>query len=389
MSSEATGRPGPTLLCVQPVAELGGSDRALLRLAGQLGAAGWSVHVALPGPSPLAPDFAAAGATLHVVPMHRISTSHDVRAWAAYATSWPVAVGRLWGLARRLRADAVHSNSLHSWYGWAAAALARRPHLWHAREIVTQSATALGVERFLARHFARRVFAVSQAVAAQLWPGNVTVVHEEPGPDECSPARAGRARGRLGLADEVLTVGYVGRIDTWKGVDVFLGSLPLLRRSGPAFQAVVAGGVVAGKEAYAAQLRAQAKEVGALWVGPLPGEEAGDLIADLDCLVYPSTGPEPWGLVLVEALASGVPVVSTDAGGPREVTAGLPSTSAVLVPPGDAGALARAVAGLLPSVTSTRLRRARPVLRSCVPPPYPELFAQVLKPTGGDAKSAP
>ena len=37
--------------------------------------AGWECHVALPAPSPLAEEFAAAGASLHVVPMRRITTS--------------------------------------------------------------------------------------------------------------------------------------------------------------------------------------------------------------------------------------------------------------------------------------------------------------------------
>lgn len=384
MSSEATGRPAHRLLSVQPVAELGGSDRALLRLATQLGAAGWAVHIAMPGPSPLGPDLDAVGATVHVVPMRRISTSHSAKAWAAYALAWPGTVARLWRLARRLDVDAVHSNSLHSWYGWAVALLAGKPHLWHAREIVTQSGAALAVERFLARHFARRVFAVSVAVAAQLSPTNVIVVHEEPGPDECSPGRAGRARARYGLADDALLVGYVGRIDTWKGVDVFLASLPLLATAHPGtagasgITAVVAGGLVAGKETYAAGLEREAADTGAAWLGPLPAEDAGDLIADLDCLVYPSTGPEPWGLVIVEALACGVPVVSTDAGGPREITAGLLATSTVLVPPGDPVALAEAVSRLLPAATSTELRRARPVLRAGAPPPYDQLFSQVL-----------
>ena len=86
-----------TVLCVQPVAERGGSDQALLRMARQLVAAGWSVHVAVPAPSPMAEEFAAAGAVLHVVPMRRVSTSHDRAAWAAYALGWPLSVLRLWG----------------------------------------------------------------------------------------------------------------------------------------------------------------------------------------------------------------------------------------------------------------------------------------------------
>lgn len=386
MSSEVSGyttagRPparGPRLLCVQPVAEMGGSDQALLRLARQLGAAGWQVHVALPAPSPMAVELAGAGARLHVVPMLRISTSHGALTWLRYALAWPLSVVRLALLARRLKVDGIHSNSLHSWYGWAAAVLVGKPHLWHAREIVTQSAMALRVERFLARRFARRVFAVSEAVAEQLHRGNVVVVHEEPAPGECSPARAGNGRPALGLDDDAVTVGYVGRIDTWKGVDIFLDAVPLLRAERPGAKAVIAGGVVAGKEAYAGELARRAKALGAHWLGPLDGSLALDLIADLDCLVYPSTGPEPWGLAIVEALACGVPAVSTDAGGPKEILRGLPPEAGRLVPPGQPAPLAQAAADLLPPATSAAARRSRAPLRTGLPPDYPALFLSAL-----------
>jgi glycosyltransferase involved in cell wall biosynthesis len=377
----------PTILSVQPVAERGGSDQALLRLTRLLAGAGWNVHVALPAASPMAAEFAAAGVTLHVVPMRRISTSHGLGAWVAYALAWPKSVSRLRRLSRAVQADVVHSNSLHSWYGWAAAWTTGKPHIWHAREIVVQSGAALTVERFLTLHFAQRVVAVSEAVASQLHRSNLLVVHEEVDQAEFFPGRAGRARAALGLADDVLLVGYVGRVDTWKGVDVLLDSVPLLwsraDRRPEALQVVIAGGPVEGKEAYAASLRRQAEELGVLWLGPLPGTAAGDLIADLDCLVLPSTEPEPWGLVLVEALACGTPVVATAAGGAGEIVVGLPAGAGRLVPTRDAPALAAAVVGLLPASTSTELRQARQVLRAGAPAPYVEIFESVVGRTGG------
>ena len=50
---------------MQPVAERGGSDQALLRLVRSLPPDEFDFHIALPGPSPLAAEFEAAGATLH------------------------------------------------------------------------------------------------------------------------------------------------------------------------------------------------------------------------------------------------------------------------------------------------------------------------------------
>src|SRR2546425_6871314 len=158
------------LLSVQPVAERGGSDQLLVRMVRSLPSDEFDCHVVLPAPSPLADAFSDAGATLHTVPMRRISTSYGGADWAAYVAGWPAALGRIARLIRRLDVDVVHSNSLHALYGWAAAEITRRPHVWHAREIVVQSDAALKLERFLARHFAAKVICMSQAVADQLDP---------------------------------------------------------------------------------------------------------------------------------------------------------------------------------------------------------------------------
>ena len=366
------------MLFVQPVAEQGGSDHALLRMVRALSADGWTCHVAFPAPSPMDRDFAAAGAVSHVVPMRRLTTSGGPSRWLRYAGAWPRSVARLALLAHRVDAAVVHSNSLHSWYGWAVAWLVRRPHVWHAREVVVQSPAALAVERFLARRFATLVVAISDAVAAQLAPGNVRVVLDEADPHEFSPARAGVFRRREGIPDGAPLVGAVSRIDTWKGIGVLLDTLPRLRAARPDVVVVIAGAAVAGKEPYAASLAERAAALpGVRWLGPR--RDVAELMADLDVLVQASTEPEPFGLVIVEALTSGTPVVATAAGGPLGILRGAEPSTGRLVAPGDAGALAEAIVTLLPaSPSSTGRRKARPRLREAPAPPWGALFSTVL-----------
>lgn len=367
------------ILSVQPVSDGGGSEHALISMVRQLRADGWECHVVVPGPARLAEEYAAAGAVLHVVPMASLTTSGSSWRWLGYAAMWPLTVARLAGLARRLDATVLHSNSLHSWYGWAAAALARRPHVWHAREIVFQSAAALAVERFLARRFATRVIAVSMAVAAQLDPANVVVVGDDADPERFRPDRAGVFRRRTGMADDVPVIGSVGRIDTWKGLDVLLDAFETVVEARPGVELVVAGAAVPGKEAYEAGLRGRAARLpGVHWLGPR--SEIPELMADLDLFVLASTSPEPFGLVVVEALASGVPVVAAAAGGPLEVLGPEavrgPVTTGRLVPPGDAAALAEAVLQLLPGHSSAGHRRARARLRQPAPGRLAPVFDQ-------------
>jgi glycosyltransferase involved in cell wall biosynthesis len=361
---------------VQPVAERGGSDQALLRLVRSLPRDEFDFHIALPGPSPLAAEFDAAGATLHVVPMRRLSTSHGAEEWAGYVGGWPGSVTRLTSLARRLQVDVLHSNSLHSWYGWAAARALGLPHVVHAREVVVQSRAALRVERGLCRRFATRVIAPSYAVAAQLDPANVVVLDEYLDPDEFRPTRAGTFRPRVGLPAEAPVIGAVARLDPLKGLDVLLDAFTKLRADRHDLHLVVVGAPVLGQEAYAAELRTR--------VGSVPGavllesrDDIPDVMADLDVLALPSIEPEAYGLVLVEALASGTPVVATDHGGPPEIVARARAGTALAVPPRDVGALADALASLVPARTSPERRRARLPAFSPSPARFAELFREV------------
>lgn len=350
-------------------------------MLGALRAEGWECHVALPHPAALAEQYAAAGATLHVVPMRRVTTQGGTLAWAAtYAASWPVSVASLTRLARHLDVDVVHSNSLHSWYGWAVAALSGRPHVWHAREIVVQSGPALRLERFLTRRSADLVLAVSGAVAAQLDRPDVLVVADGPGPGVLGPQRAGVFRAGLGIDDDVPLVGSAARIDTWKGFDVLLDALPLVRAARPEAELVVAGPVVGGKEDLAARLERRAAGLGGVhWLGPRA--DMAELMADLDVFCQVSTEPEPFGMVHAEALASGTPVVAGNEGGPVEILAGLPAYAGRLVTPGDRVDLARAILDLLPpGASSTARRRSRPVLREVVTPPWGEILEGLFAP---------
>jgi glycosyltransferase involved in cell wall biosynthesis len=363
------------LLSVQPVAERGGSDHLLVRMLRSLPPDEFDCHVALPGRSPLAEDFAAAGASLHTVPMERLSTSHGAGEWAGYAAGWPVAVGRLVRLIRRLRIDVVHSNSLHSLYGWAAAAITGRPHVWHAREIVVQSRAAMQLERFLARHFAVKVVCMSQAIADQLDPANVEVVYETVDPAEFRPELAGRFRNGVGIPDDVPLVGAVGRIDTWKGFDVLLDAFVRAKDRRPDLHLVVAGAPVTGKEQLAIDLATRATQLADVhWLGPR--SDTPELFADLDLFVLPSTEPEPYGIVVVEALASGAPVVVTDAGGAPEIVARAAPGSGSTVPPGNAGALADAIVRIAPVTTDAATRRGRNALQ---PPAETGRVAEIFR----------
>ncbi len=371
--------PRGRIMIVHPNAERGGSDYCLLRMVRELSSMGWTCHVVTPSRSPLSTELLQAGAVLHVVPMRRITKSGSALYWLGYVAAWPIAVLRLMSIARRSRPTVVASNSLHSWYAWAVALLTRKPLVWHAREIVVQSSAALQLERWLCRHFADVVIAASRPVADQLAGSRVVVVHDVPDPTEFTPARAGKFRAVSGIPDDVPLIGSAGRIDTWKGFEILLDAVPSIQSVRKDAYFVIAGGAVAGKEAFASTLARRADQLeNVYWMGER--QDMPELLADLDVFVLASTEPEPFGSVLAEALAAGVPCVATDHGGSPEMLAQFSPEISRLVPPRDQKALAEAVLALLPAgASSPGSRRLRPAQIMSRKTTFDTVYAAVVR----------
>jgi glycosyltransferase involved in cell wall biosynthesis len=147
------------------------------------------------------------------------------------------------------------------------------------------------------------------------------------------------------------TIGMAARFAAEKGIDVLLAALPILKRRFPDLQVLFAGQYedLLGEERYRARLAGGIEALGDRWrfLGPLdPAVEMPAFLAALDCLVVPSVNStESFGLVQVEAMLCGTPVVASALPGVREVVrrTGMGAS----VPPGDSAALAEAVGHVL------------------------------------------
>jgi phosphatidyl-myo-inositol alpha-mannosyltransferase len=156
-----------------------------------------------------------------------------------------------------------------------------------------------------------------------------------------APALPGERRPRLL---------FLGRTDEpRKGLDVLLDALPTIRRAEPDLEVVIAGE------------GAQPLPAGCRRVGRVSEAEKAALLSTADIFVAPQRGRESFGIVLVEAMASGVPVVASDlapfvdllgATGPETAAAG------AVFAAGDAAALARVVIDQLRRPDPARTRRA-------------------------------
>ena len=111
---------------------------------------------------------------------------------------------------------------------------------------------------------------------------------------------------------------YLGRISPWKGPDVAVRALGVLHERGVGATLTIAGAAHFGEEAYADRLARLSLEVEGV---QLHGHvhDVPSLLREHDLLVHCSVRPEPFGQVIVQALAHGLPVVSSGVGGPAEI----------------------------------------------------------------------
>lgn len=344
------------ILFLHTTSEVGGSDVSLAHIVERLDRARFEPLVALPSDGPLVPRLEQAGARVFIVPRMKKLTSRKGRAWLAiFAANFPLAVASLAALIRRERVAIVHTNTIHNLYGWAAARMARARHVWHVREIVWQNAPLRRLERALALRHSDRVIVTSDAVGAMFAAGGTLPPHVVKIPNGVDTGRfhEGRddeVRRALGVPAGALLVGAAARMDVWKGLDDFIEAAAIVHQARPDVRFVIAGGPIEGLEAYEQTLRALASSRGLDGVLVFAGWRYGPaemprFYRALDLFVLPSREAEPFGLVVLEAMASGVPVVATRHGGPMEIVR--EGETGLLVDPAQPAATAGAMIALL------------------------------------------
>lgn len=171
----------------------------------------------------------------------------------------------------------------------------------------------------------------------------------------CSSHTSGALRTGYGLKKTDALVGMIGRFEPWKGQRFFIEAMKHVATGCPDAKGLLIGGfnLNSGPRPgsiefeYASSLKQLAHHYGIedkiIFTGYL--NNMPEIIADLDIVVHASCTPEPFGLVIIEAMAAGKPVVATNAGGvPDIIQDGINGT---LVPMRNADAMADAILDLL------------------------------------------
>ncbi len=312
-----------------------GAERVQDLLALRLPETGFEVGFACLKPGRFAVTCRAVETPLFETPMHGRLDLRPVRRIARITR----------GAGYRL----IHAHTPRAlWIGRLAARAAGVPLVYHLHSPAARDSTrrlrnwstAL-VERLSLAGVAR-VIAVSESLAeeARRWHaarGRVRVVpNGVPVVEDLAPRR--RPEGRW-------TLGTVALFRPRKGIEILLEALAILDRRDLSVRLRAVGPFESAE--YEKSLREKARELGVTgiveWTGMV--EDVAAQMARMDLLVLPSLFGEGMPMVVLEAMAAGVPVVATSVEGTAEAIR--PGQDGLLVPPGDPRELARAIARLI------------------------------------------
>lgn len=352
----AASRPA-RVLYVDHTAAMGGGEIALLDLVVRIDRRRYHPIVVLFSHGALEDRLRQAGIDTRVLPLARSvvhARKNSLGIGSLLRIGGAAAVARhillLNRFIRQERIDLVHANSLKAdIIAGAAAWLAGVPVIWHVRDRISDDylpGPVAAAFRMLCRLVPTGVVANSHGTARSLGLDGHAGARVIYSGVDARPAATG-VRTPCAAADGVLRVGLVGRIARWKGQHIFLcAAAEVLNRFGHCrFQII--GAALFEESHLETELRALACSLGIADRVDFLGHrhDVRQLMAQMDVLVHASITGEPFGQVIVQAMAEGRPVVATDGGGVPEIVQH--GVTGLLVPMGDAAAMAGAVCRLL------------------------------------------
>lgn len=316
----------------------GGVHAATELLARDLPRHGWTAEVVAPADGPVLDRYRAMGLAATVLPapaalLRYGGSFRPLEVGAAVAADVPWS----WRLARHLRRSGASVLAVvdqrGAVMGAGAAALARIPWVWQVH--ATGSSRAIDA---MFRRLAGACVVASHGAAAHLGgAGHAVIPPALPVVPEAVRRGGPRAPSRIVAA---------GRLHPVKGYDVLVEAVARLAPLHPGLQVDVHGAEQTGSEGHALELRRAIRGHGLEATIRLHGhrERPWETWDGAHAFVLPSR-EEAFGLSLLEAMASGLPVVATRTAGPSDTVDD--GRTGLLVPPGDPAALAEGLDRIL------------------------------------------
>jgi glycosyltransferase involved in cell wall biosynthesis len=257
------------------------------------------------------------------------------------------------GLAKQRNVRLIHGFTFAVIAAPLAAFVLQRPLVMHAHEILLRPKALRKLLHFINVRRSDRVICVSVATRQNIVEDQpsaaerILVIHNGLSPSVPSGRTVAELRVQLGVPQDKPLVGMIGRISPWKGQEIFLKASALVAAENPNCYFISIGGVFDNETQHMERLQQLHQNLKLETVASLHDfiPDAREIMGAFDLFISPSTSPDPFPTVILEAMSAGVPVIASAHGGPLEMVVN--GETGLLVPPSDAPALAAAINALL------------------------------------------
>jgi len=245
--------------------------------------------------------------------------------------------------------DIVHFNNgmASDMPGILAAARSKLPVICHVRAFSHHTPLHVWASRFVSRFLCVSNAIREDIIGIGVDPSQTVICYDSVNQQRFRKTEVDRTKflSEFGWSPSNKVFAVIGRLDSWKGHDYFIGALDIARRADPDVRGLIVGDITptATNQVYVSDLNAQIEKLDLDSYVAFTGHRTNvpEIIQCLDAVICASSSPEPFGLMVVESMAVGTPVIATNAGGPAEMISD--GKDGLLVPLRDADAMAAAI----------------------------------------------
>jgi phosphatidylinositol alpha-mannosyltransferase len=300
------------------------------------------IRIGTPVPVPVSGSIGRISLSLHLAPRIKETLKKEkFDIIHLHEPFCPMLCSAMLRFSHSVNVGTFHAAEGRPGYDWGkpitSYLLKRRNRKLHGRIAVSKVA-----EAFASRHVAGDFIIIPNGVSLKRFNPDVLPLHK--------------------YRDDKLNILFVGRIEARKGLKYLIRAFARLKEDNPQVRLLIVGPGVRLRHKYEATIAEQGiKDI--VFVGPVTNEELPQYYATADIFCAPAIGRESFGMILLEAMASGRAVIASNIDGYNSVITN--SQDGLLVPPRDDIALARALQKLVSDASLRQQLAARGVVTAC------------------------
>ncbi len=351
-----------SILFIHQSAELYGSDKTMLYFLSKLDKTKYLPVIVLPFEGPLKIELEKNNIKVVIAPVLKLyrkmfTPSNLIKFFREYKEG----IRKLDKLNQEYNFRLVYSHTLAALIGIIFAKKLKIKHLWHVQEIIAKPKVFnIAFKKLLSLncnhkvvydsiatmnfwiHDNKKLASKSEAIWNGIETNNIqTFTHEE--------ILEVRKDFFLSNKDEII-IALVGRINSWKGQQLLLNSFNILSKANKNIKLVYLGSSPPNQENFEFDLKNKIKEYQLkekVIIIPFQ-KEISKFWNSIDIAIVPSTEPEPFGMVIIEAMLAKKPVIASNHGGPTEIV--IDGVTGILFEPNNEILLANSIQKLIESV---------------------------------------